>query len=444
MAKISPTPNNSLEQNVFAALVGIFLALALLKFGNPIILESQIAAPKDIYEFFFQSWPVYWGRIFLGVLVLAQIKIGKWKRPAPLWILILPLLWLVWQIIAATQSVDFKLSNATVQHFVSCVVCFYLGWFALSELKNFQPLWIGLLLGFVWMIRVGFDQHFGGLEETRRYFYLYIFPTLAEPPLGMLKKISSNRIFATLFYPNSLAGALLLFLPITVFVTGQIARKFSKKFRVLLAGAIGASALACLFWSGSKAGWLIMLLLGWVAALHLRFDRRLKLALAGAVLILGLAGFFLKYAVFFEKGATSVGARFDYWRAAAQIARENPIFGTGPGTFSISYKKIKLADAEMARLCHNDFLEQACDSGVVGFLTFLVFISASLALLYRKRNLKLDDYPFYLWLGLLGLNLQSLVEFNLYIPALAWPNFLFLGWLWGLKTLPRNTPHNAK
>ncbi|MDQ6631043.1 MAG: O-antigen ligase family protein [Verrucomicrobiota bacterium] len=444
MAKISPTPNNSLEENIFATLVGIFLALALLKFGNPIILESQIAAPKDIYEMFFQSWPVYWSRFFLVVLFLMGIKIGKWKRPVPPWILILPLLWLAWQIIAATQSIDSKLSNATVQHFVSCVVCFYLGWFVLSELKNFQPLWIGLLLGFVWMIRVGFDQHFGGLEETRRYFYLYIFPTLAEPAPGMLKKISSNRIFATLFYPNSLAGALLLFLPITIFSTGQIARKFSKKFRVLFAGGIGLSALACLYWSGSKGGWLIILLLGLVALFHRPFSRRLKLGLAGAVLILGLGGFFLRYAAFFEKGATSVGARFDYWRAAAQIARENPVFGTGPATFSISYKKIKSADAEMARLCHNDFLEQACDSGVVGFLTFFIFISASLIMLYRRRNLTLDDYPFYLWLGVLGVNLQSLVEFNLYIPALAWPNFLFLGWLWGLKTLPQKTPNGAK
>jgi hypothetical protein len=32
--------------------------------------------------------------------------------------------------------------------------------------------------------------------------------------------------------------------------------------------------------------------------------------------------------------------------------------------------------------------------------------------------------------GVTGLALQSTVEFGLYVPALAWPQFLFLGWLW--------------
>jgi len=36
---------------------------------------------------------------------------------------------------------------------------------------------------------------------------------------------------------------------------------------------------------------------------------------------------------------------------------------------------------------------------------------------------------FALWLGLLGWALQGLVEFGLYIPALAWPAFTFLGLL---------------
>jgi hypothetical protein len=38
-----------------------------------------------------------------------------------------------------------------------------------------------------------------------------------------------------------------------------------------------------------------------------------------------------------------------------------------------------------------------------------------------------------IWLGVLGWSLQSLVEFGLYIPALAWPAFAFLGWLLGLR-----------
>jgi hypothetical protein len=35
------------------------------------------------------------------------------------------------------------------------------------------------------------------------------------------------------------------------------------------------------------------------------------------------------------------------------------------------------------------------------------------------------------WLGVLGWALQGVIEFGLYIPALAWPAFAFLGWLLG-------------
>ena len=40
---------------------------------------------------------------------------------------------------------------------------------------------------------------------------------------------------------------------------------------------------------------------------------------------------------------------------------------------------------------------------------------------------------FAVWLGLLGLFLHSGMEFNLYYPALAWPAFFLLGWLWGVE-----------
>ena len=74
-----------------------------------------------------------------------------------------------------------------------------------------------------------------------------------------------------------------------------------------------------------------------------------------------------------------------YWEAAWQTFREHPMLGTGPGTFSVPYAKIKPPEAEMARLTHNDFLEQACDSGIIG-LTYAGFIIASLVMLYRKAT----------------------------------------------------------
>ena len=150
----------------------------------------------------------------------------------------------------------------------------------------------------------------------------------------------------------------------------------------------------------------------------------MKVLLITALLMIGVTGFFIRYAKFFQKGATSVVARTDYWRAAATIFSERPMFGSGPGTFSILYQKIRAPGAEMAKLCHNDYLEQASDSGLIGFLAFFCLVLLTLINLYRYRN---SIFDFSLWLGLLVLSLHSLMEFHFYIPALAWPFFLFLG-----------------
>jgi O-antigen ligase len=277
-------------------------------------------------------------------------------------------------------------------------------------------------------------------------------------PQEYLKRISSGRIFGTLFYPNSLAGVLLLLTPPMVAVVLRCQRLTiaAKRF---LAVALGAAVLACLCWSGSKGGWLLALLLGIVSLLRLPHAQRVRNALVMILIIAGLAGFFWKYSGFFRKGATSVSARMDYWRAAAQTAITHPLFGTGPGTFAIPYEKLKRPESEMSRMVHNDYLEQASDSGFIGFLAYIGFITAGLV--WGRRAL--SDLPrgpastsvapaiqlrpeadasapgFWVWLGLLGWALQGLFEFGLYVPALAWTAFAFLGWLLGSSAHPQTS-----
>ncbi len=83
----------------------------------------------------------------------------------------------------------------------------------------------------------------------------------------------------------------------------------------------------------------------------------------------------------------------------------------------------------MARMAHNDYLEQACDSGTPGFVLFCLFMLGLIALVGRRLLGSEDAIAKAIWLGLVGWALQELVEFGLYIPALAWPVFLLLGYL---------------
>jgi O-antigen ligase len=265
------------------------------------------------------------------------------------------------------------------------------------------------------------------LDALRRTIYEQ--PNWFQLSPDFLKRVGSNRIYSCLVYPNALAGAVLLLLPPSLVAVWQVSRRLPILYRGVLTGLLGYMGLACLVWSGSKAGWLIALGMGLLVFLIMPYPRRTKLILLGAILALGLAGFFVRYAPYFKRGATSVSARFDYWRAALLIIRSHPVLGTGPGTFSVPYKQLKDPTSEMARLVHNDYLEQACDSGIPGFLLFSGFVGASLINLYRKRFFNTDSLRFSIWLGLLGSATQGFVEFGLYIPALAWPVFTFYGWL---------------
>jgi hypothetical protein len=423
----SPAPAREAWESLFSGALGLWLGLALIKFGNPVILDPKISAPTNREELIYQAWPVAWGYWLLAVVVLLALRVWRWKIEAPRWVIVLPLVWLSWQFLSATQTVDASLTAATLKHFVSCAVCFYVGLFALSGVERSAAFWLGLFGGFVVVLAVGLEQHFGGLERTRRFFYAL--PNWQSYPPEFLKKIASNRIFSTLVYPNALAGAILLLLPMLLATLWRLTEGRVAGVRAVLCGTAAVAGLGCLYWSGSKAGWLIALAQGAVAFLRSGLPKRIKIVAVVVVLLAGVAGFAAKYSGYFETGASSAAARLDYWRAAWTTMLDRPIFGSGPGTFVISYKSLKPPEAEMTRLAHNDYLQQGSDSGLVGLLAYAGLWFVSLIELYRRSP---PAGPLFgVWLGLTGLAAQSFVEFGLYIPTLAWPAFLLLGFALG-------------
>jgi O-antigen ligase len=106
--------------------------------------------------------------------------------------------------------------------------------------------------------------------------------------------------------------------------------------------------------------------------------------------------------------------------------------GTGPGTFQRPYEQLKSPEAEMARLAHNDYLEQFSDSGIVGGVFYAAWIVLSLATIGRQVWRFGEPMTFALFAGLLGWFVQGFGEFSLYIPALAWTAFTLLGCLLAL------------
>jgi hypothetical protein len=432
--RIADPVKSRLAPKVFAVVAGFFFFVAIIKFGTPVILANAVQPPENARAAVFESWEVKWGYWLMLPLIAAGLVAVGWRTLSFRWPLVLPLAWLGWQFIAATQSVSPSLTTLTLQHFSACVIFFYLGAFALKGVRNPWPVWTGLALALCWIMRSGLEQHFGGLEATRRFLAsakdnLALPSSILNNP-DYQKRIASNRIFSTFSNPDAFAGAILLFLPLTLVFLWQITPKVRIGIRWAFVAILGGCGLACLYWSGSKGGWLVTLVVAIIALGHSTLSLKWKRILIYGVLILGIVGFGVRNAAFFHKQKNSVGARFAYWKVGLRIVAKDPLLGTGPGTFSVPYGQLKRPDDEMARLCHNDYLEQACDSGIPGFAIYAGMIAGYLLWLYRYRAKAIQGYSSYFmaWLGMMGLCLHSLVEYHLYIPSLAWPMFFLLGW----------------
>lgn len=432
---------------------GLVLGLALLKFGNPVILEAAISPPASVVEALHESWPPawsFWCLPPLGLAVIWAIAQQRHAFPEARWLWVLPLIWFAWQCLSAIRTVDSALTMMTLPHLAGCVLCYLLGALLVRNERLLRLLLIGLLAAFVFcLVRAAQQKLFElpqerlALLEGQRVGWTN-FP--AEAVLRMkregfiittngmdvvapwiMQKYDKGRVFGTLVYPNALAGAVLLLLPLATTLAYTLTRHFRPITRWALIILTLFLGIGSLVWSESRSGWLIATVLLGTLALRCKWRARWKWAALGIVLAIGLAAFGLKFHRYFASGATSVSARLDYWRAAVTTAVCHPILGSGPGTFQRPYASLKRPESEMARLVHNDYLEQFSDSGFPGGIAYSAWITLLLLTLWRRTWIDSSPVNFAIFLGLLGWFAQGMSEFGLYIPALAWPAFALAG-----------------
>jgi hypothetical protein len=440
----------------FALAFGLFLGLAIWKFGNPVILDTKVTPPASLADFWSDAWPLHWANAILvpfAATGLILILRGQPVRQPSLWWW-LPGLWLGWQMISACKTVDGDLTAATLWQFCGCVVAYFTGWYLLADKRALNLLLIGVLLAFVYCLVTAFVQKRYEFPQSRQMLVegeksgWTNFPAVnleemkkdnliittngmdvANPVI--LRKFENARVNGTLVYPNALAGLILMLLPVSLVIAFTRTGNLKPPIRwavILMTVFLGGTVF---FWTGSKLGWLLAIAVAGIFLLRLDWPARLKWTAVAAVLILGGGAFAVRFHHYFSTGATSVSARFDYWRAAVQTTGQNPWFGSGPGSFQRPYAQLKAPEAEMARLTHNDYLEQFSDSGIPGGLAYTAWVILTLWGIGKRLWPGSDIFRFALYAGLLAWFAQGLGEFSLYIPALAWLAFTLLGSLAG-------------
>lgn len=114
----------------------------------------------------------------------------------------------------------------------------------------------------------------------------------------------------------------------------------------------------------------------------------------------------------------SESARLMLWQSTINIAKDNPVFGTGWGTFIAYYPAYRQSSeySTYGEFTHNDYLQLASEGG---FIALLLQFSILFMLLLQLRNClrKKDEANFYavaLLLGVLAIFIQASVNFIFY------------------------------
>jgi O-antigen ligase len=116
--------------------------------------------------------------------------------------------------------------------------------------------------------------------------------------------------------------------------------------------------------------------------------------------------------------AKRTAMRHDTWR----LFLDHPMVGTGLGTFEMVFPPYdSLYDGKVVNHAHNDYLEAAAETGVIGGLCCAWFLGV--VLINSMKGLAEPGGSFGAVLNLsgliacVGILVHSLVDFNLHIPA---------------------------
>lgn len=226
---------------------------------------------------------------------------------------------------------------------------------------------------------------------------------------------------------NPFAGFLLMTIPMTLYA---LYADREKKYMRLLWAATALIQVAAFILTRSRAAWLVALIVLLIFLLtpvfKSKFGRILKITIgivSGVIVVIAVFSLippewlFEKYRSKFELLDYSIKGRYEFWRAALRMLFENPLFGTGAGTFQTSYTRFQQSIVFYATDPHSYPLHVAAGQGIVGF----GFLIAVICFIWRSFNLWLlrdsSGLARASALAATGIFLHSAVDFDLtYAP----------------------------
>lgn len=300
-----------------------------------------------------------------------------------------------------------------LKHPVTIAILLNLIWIFITSITSELPLVsFKLFVSRLWFIIPFYfiaSEMFKDIKNVRRFLWMYILPltivigyTLYWHLQYSLGEDAAHWVMSPFYNDHTAYGAALaMFFPALIaFVFGK---HYSVNIRVIAMILLGIFTIALIF-SYTRAAWVSL-----VGALlvYLVFVFRIKfkyLALAG---IIGGVVLFLSWGDIvmkleqnrqdtsndLEKHLQSISnistdasnlERINRWNSAFRMFSERPMFGWGPGTYSFVYAPFQLSsektiistNAGDLGNAHSEYIGPLCESGVLGFVTFIMILSA--------------------------------------------------------------------
>lgn len=254
-------------------------------------------------------------------------------------------------------------------------------------------------------------------------------------PNGKLYWIRQPHMGGWIYGPyvnhNHYAGLMELLIPIPLVLS--LSRLAHEKERTA-AGIAAAIMTGTVFLSGSRGGMLAVFVeFVFLALVLLRQRKSARLAvgvLAFAVVLVSLLAWLggkeltTRVTSISSEARTEIsgGMRLSIDRDALRMFRQKPLLGWGLGSFPVVYPKFRSFYTNFfVNEAHNDWLQLLTEVGLLGFATTLWF----LIVVYRTALPKIGNWTSNVTgavtlastLGLTGILVHSLFDFNLQIPA---------------------------
>jgi O-antigen ligase len=395
--------------------------------------------------------------LFLSVLLLMlkQTKEGSVRLPLPLWPVVFAV-WVAFPAIPLPEALVARLSPARQLNTDLSGLSRGMSFWTTISIYPHDTL-ISLIKFLAYLSAFLLAAYL--FDSTKRKSYLLralIFLGFFEAAYGIIQYLTGSPNIFTFRNPffgaaatgtyinrNHFAGLLELTFPFTVafaFYSLQI-RSQQRRGRSGPGGAsvhpsfyavLGLIMVVSLIFSRSRGGILSSTFSLIFVALLAQFRTQQRVWMLGIFVFLvcvvgyglwiGLDPVLARFEEMREPGYLQIQGRISIWKDAAGMIRDNPVCGTGLGTFGLAFRSYQTSVVESyVDHAHNDYLEFLSETGLVGIALlfspiFYIWIRMVVSFLDDPRG-----YRGAITLGCIGsilaILLHSITDFNLQIPA---------------------------